>query len=307
MSSNRPNIISASRRTDIPAFFGDQFMADLRAGQIKYTHPSGGECIVSLKQEDVACFVFWSKDYTPFLSNLHEMRDTGYRSYFNYTVTNLPQVFETKVDREAAIRSLRVISRMYSPVHINWRYDPILFSTMTDYAWQVDNFTKLCSHLKGNVNRCYFNFPFLYGKVSVNLEAFTRKTGVSVYDPGQQVKAQLIGDFVDVAEANGIQLYSCAESHGYDPRVQRAHCIDGAVINQLYHLDDLPGYKPSRSGCGCTQSIDIGSYNTCRHGCIYCYANTSSKTIKEALGGVQPPASTPILNKVAEGGLSRYR
>jgi hypothetical protein len=278
------NIISVSRRTDIPAFHGEQFMNTVHAGLIECIHPTTGhKYSVSLKKDDVACFVFWSKDYTPFLASLHELRDAGYRSYFNYTVTRLPSIFETKVNHDAAVRSLRVISRMYSPAHINWRYDPILFSSVTDYTWQVNTFTALCSELQGYVKRCYFNFPVLYGKVQVNLRAFSKKTGIQVYDPDQQIKTKLIGEFVNIARAHDIKLYSCAESHGYSPEVERAHCIDAKVINELYNIDQLPGYKPSREGCGCTQSIDIGAYNTCNHGCIYCYANTSSLTIKQAL------------------------
>ncbi|MCE8426525.1 MAG: DUF1848 family protein [Candidatus Methanoperedens sp.] len=277
-------IISVSRRTDIPAFHGEQFMKNVNAGSIESLHPiTGQKTLALLKKDDVACFVFWSKDYTPFLANLHELKDMGYRSYFNYTLTRLPPVFETKVNHETALRSLRVISRMYSPAHINWRYDPILFSDRTGYDWHIKNFTALCSDLKGYVNRCYFNFPVLYGKVQTNLKAFTRKTGIKVYNPEQQIKSRLIEEFFDIAQAKSITLFSCAESHGLDPRVQRAHCIDADMINQLYNLNQLPDYRPSREGCGCSQSIDIGAYNTCNHGCVYCYANTSAFTIKQAL------------------------
>lgn len=279
----KPKIISVSRRTDIPAFHGAQFMQDLHAGFAKYVHYFGQQATVSLKKEDVACFVFWSKDYTQFLSSLHEMLDAGYRSYFNYTLTNLPAAFETNVNHDNALRSLKVLSRMYSPAHINWRYDPIVLSSITDYDWQVSNFKDLCSKVKGFVNRCYFNFPVYYGKVKTNLNMFIKKTGIKVYNPDNETKTRLITDFVNIAKENGIQLFSCAESHGYNPDVQPAHCIDAAIINQLYHINDLTGYKASRQGCGCTQSTDIGSYNTCNHGCIYCYANTSSTTIKQAL------------------------
>jgi hypothetical protein len=91
------NIISVSRRTDIPAFYGEQFMNNVHAGLIECIHPTTGhKYSVSLKKDDVACFVFWSKDYTSFLASLHELRDAGYRSYFNYTVTRLPSIFETQ-------------------------------------------------------------------------------------------------------------------------------------------------------------------------------------------------------------------
>ena len=282
--TKQPNIISVSRRSDIPATHTEWFNECLKQGSVtvpNVKHP--GSKVVSLKKNDVACFVFWSKDFTRFLETLYNLRDTGYRSYFNYTLTLLPKTFETKVNHNNALSSLRVISRMYSPAHINWRYDPILFSDITTKEWHINNFTALCSSLQGYVERCYINFPVLYGKVQVNLQAFTRKTGIKVYNPDAQTRAGIITQLYDIAQARGITLLSCAESHGLDTRVKRAHCIDADQINQLYNLDQPQNYRPSRDGCGCSHSIDIGTYNTCNHGCIYCYANTSSHTILQAL------------------------
>ena len=109
-------IISVSRRTDIPAFYGDWFMRRLEEGFAGVVNPFGGrKYIVSLKPRDVVCFVFWSKNFSPFLENLKVIDDLGYKFYFNYTVTALPGVFESNVERQAAIEGLKQLSRMYSP------------------------------------------------------------------------------------------------------------------------------------------------------------------------------------------------
>jgi len=113
-------IISVSRRTDIPAFYGDWFMSRVKKGFAGVVNPYGGKkYIVSLKPEDVSCFVFWSKNFMPFLENLKILDELGYKFYFNYTVTGLPEVFETNLDKQSAIESLKYLAKTYSPAHIN--------------------------------------------------------------------------------------------------------------------------------------------------------------------------------------------
>ena len=98
-------IISVSRRTDIPAFYGDWFMNRLKEGFVGYINPFGGQkYIVSLKPEDVICFVFWSKNYEPFIEKLKIIEDMDYKFYFNYTITGLPNIFECNlVEKELSL------------------------------------------------------------------------------------------------------------------------------------------------------------------------------------------------------------
>ena len=113
-------IISVSRRTDIPAFYGDWFMNRLKEGFVGYINPFGGQkYIVSLKPEDVICFVFWSKNYEPFIEKLKIVEDRGYKFYFNYTITGLPNIFECNlVEKEIAIDALKKIeSYVFTKAH----------------------------------------------------------------------------------------------------------------------------------------------------------------------------------------------
>jgi hypothetical protein len=126
-------IISVSRRTDVPAFYGDWFMRRLEEGFAGVVNPFGGRrYIVSLKPRDVVCFVFWSKNFGPFLENLKVIDEMGYKFYFNYTVTALPGIYESDVERQEAIEGLKQLSRTYFPQHINWRFDPIIISSVCD-------------------------------------------------------------------------------------------------------------------------------------------------------------------------------
>lgn len=134
-------IISVSRRTDIPAFYGDWFMHRLKEGFVGVVSPfSGKRYIVSLRPEDVICFVFWSKNFSPFIENLKLIDGLDYKFYFNYTVTPLPRVLENNVEKQSAIDTLKRLSRMYSPRHINWRFDPIVLSGTYDRDFYISAF-----------------------------------------------------------------------------------------------------------------------------------------------------------------------
>ena len=128
----------------MPAFYGDWFMGRVKEGFAGVVNPfGGGRYIVSLRGEDVACCVFWSKDFGPFLENLKILDSLGYRFYFNYTVTGLPGVFESNLEKQSAIETLKRLSQVYSPRHINWRFDPIIISSICGRDYYIRAFEEL--------------------------------------------------------------------------------------------------------------------------------------------------------------------
>ena len=272
----QPKIISVSRRTDIPAFYGDWFINRLKEGFVGYVNPFGGQkYIVSLKPEDVVCFVFWSKNYMPFIDKLKTIEDMGYEFYFNYTITGLPEVFESNVpQKDLAIEVLRRLSSMYSPAHINWRYDPIIISNVTDYDFHIRNFERIASQLAGCVRRCYFSFSTLYGKVKRNYERLQGEEDLKIIDPDLDLRIKLANELAEIADRYGIKMLSCCGDYLTGPNIGKAHCIDGTIMEDLFGVN-LRRYreKPTRKECGCRESTDIGAYDTCPHGCVYCYAN----------------------------------
>ena len=279
-------IISVSRRTDIPAFYGDWFMGRLKDGFAGVVHPFGGQkYIVSLKPEDVVCFVFWSKNFGPFLENLKIIDGLGYKFYFNYTVTGLPGVFESNVEKQAAIEALKQLSRMYSPRHINWRFDPIIISSVCDRDYYIKAFEELASEFEGVVERCYFSFVIKYGKVIRNFAEFEKSHNLKIYDPPKNLRIELANELADIAAQHGIEMYSCCGDYLVGEKIKKAHCVDGGIIEGLFFPKGLSySTKPTRSECGCTESTDIGTYDTCPHGCVYCYANVNRKKAFEAAG-----------------------
>lgn len=279
-------IISVSRRTDIPAFYGNWFMGRLKEGFAGVVNPFGGQrYIVSLRPEDVVCFVFWSKNFTPFIENLKIIDRLGYKFYFNYTVTGLPSVFESNLNKQSAIETLKLLSEMYSPVHINWRFDPIIISNNCNCDFYIKSFKELISQFAGHVKRCYFSFVTEYGKVKRNFEELKNSEGIVTIDTSEQFKIDLANELAQIAANFGIRMFSCCGDYLLTDIIGKAHCIDGAVIEQLFYPEGLQYIeKPTRKECGCTESTDIGTYDTCPHGCIYCYANANKQKACKAFG-----------------------
>lgn len=277
-------IISVSRRTDIPAFYGNWFMARLKDGFAGVVNPFGGQrYIVSLKPEDVVCFVFWSKNFTPFIENLKIVENMGYKFYFNYTVTALPRVFETNVEKQAAIETLKQLSKMYSPQRINWRFDPIVISSICDRDFYIKAFGELASQFAGYVERCYFSFVTEYSKVKCNFVELQRTQGVRVIESGENFKVDLANELATIAGRYGIRMFSCCGDYLVGGAISKAHCIDGSLIEQLFYPEGLQyTEKPTRKQCGCAESTDIGTYDTCPHGCVYCYANVNKQKAYKA-------------------------
>lgn len=277
-------IISVSRRTDIPAFYGDWFMHRLNEGFAGLVHPSApNKYIIPLRPKNVICFVFWSKNFSPFIENLKIIDELGYKFYFNYTITALPSVFEKNVEKQSAIEALKHLSRIYSPQHINWRFDPIVLSNTYDRNFYISAFEELASEFEGYVERCYFSFVVEYSKVKRNFEELERTTGLKIANYGKDFKVELANDLAAIAERYGIRMFSCCGDYLVNDNIHKAHCIDGNIIESLFFPNGLQ-YKenPTRKECGCTESTDIGTYDTCPHGCVYCYANTNKQQARRA-------------------------
>lgn len=277
----------------MPAFYGQWFMRRVREGYAGVVHPFGGKrYLVSLKPEDVTCFVFWSKDFTPFVEHLEALDRLGYRFYFNYTVTGVPAVFESGVDKAAALATLKQLSRRYSPRHINWRFDPIVLSSVCDGESYVREFDRLASELEGLVERCYFSFVMPYSKVKRNFRDLEQTSGVKVAECDEASRIELAGRLAAIAESHGIRMYSCCGQYLLGDRIRQGHCIDGVLIEQLFQPDGPACHeKPTRPGCGCTESLDIGTYDTCPHGCTYCYANANKATAQRAWRSHDPASA----------------
>ncbi|MCA9733069.1 MAG: DUF1848 domain-containing protein [Deferribacteres bacterium] len=277
MSKCNQKIISVSRSTDIPAFYSKWFATRLEEGFAEVVNPFNSKHIrtVSLLPNDVSAFVFWTRNARPFFANISRLVDGGYRFYFHWTLNNYPRIFEPRNPAtERAIASFHELAHRISAEKIIWRYDPILFSTETSMQWHVENFQFLAENLSGATRRCIFSFVDLYKKTKRALEKLD-DDGIFIYEAEEPEKRNLIKKLANISAQNRIQLAACCEDALLSiDQVEKARCIDAHYVQNIYpDLSVVPGRKATRPQCGCSDSVDIGAYDSCLFGCVYCYAN----------------------------------
>lgn len=263
-------IISASYKTDIPAFYGDWFMARLAAGGCWVTNPwNGRRFFVSLAADDISGFVFWTKNLAPFFGPLAVAAEMA-PFVVQYTVTGYPTVLEPAVVApERAVADMGAVAARFGPRRVVWRYDPILVSDLTPPAWHLETFTRLAGDLAGTVDEVVVSFAHGYAKTKRNLGAALGACGWR--DPGLAEKQALVAALTEIAADHGMTLTVCAQP---DIGGVAARCIDAK------RLGVTAPTKGNRDGCLCSQSRDIGAYDTCPHGCAYCYAVSRQSTAK---------------------------
>ncbi|CAA7602174.1 Domain of unknown function (DUF1848) [Acididesulfobacillus acetoxydans] len=272
-------IISASRRTDLPAFFSPWFMGRLRAGCCTVTNPFNSKQVsrVSLLPEDVDVIVFWTRDPRPLLTHLPEIERRGFRYYFQFTITGYGPIFEPLApSAEVAVASFRKLARIVGPERVIWRYDPIVLSNVTDAAYHVRNFARLTEQLAPATRRVVLSIVDAYRQTPCRFKDLARR-GIEVRTrvPAEEL-GMTLGELAGIAREAGLEVTSCAEGSDWLPYgVRPGACIDGEYIRRVFGLNlSWPKDKGQRPGCSCVRSKDIGAYGTCRHGCIYCYAGS---------------------------------
>jgi hypothetical protein len=273
-------IISASYKTDIPTFYGEWFMQRLRAGYCKMVNPYGGQIYtISLARADVDGFVFWTKNISPFMKYLPEIQERGYPFIIQHSINGYPRELEARViDATQTVASLHNLCRDYGPEVAVWRYDPIVFTSLTPVAWHRRNFAALASALEGATNEVIISFAQIYKKTSRNMDSAARESGFTWHEHEticQEQGRDLALEFAQIAASCGMQLKVCSQHKFLMPgMIEEARCVDAARLERVAgsspaHVIKLKG---NREECGCFASRDIGAYDTCPHGCIYCYA-----------------------------------
>ncbi|NMC31633.1 MAG: DUF1848 domain-containing protein [Veillonellaceae bacterium] len=272
-------IISASRRTDIPAFYTDWFLRRIEEQYCTVAKPFNPRQVarVSLAPADVDAIVFWTKDARSLLPHLDRLTRLGYRYYFQYTVNGYGELFEPHVPPlDACIDTFCELAAKIGPDQVIWRYDPIVISNKTDAEYHKDRFAAILDRLRSATRRVVISFVDDYRKATSQFRQLARE-GVAVrLTPAPAEVADLAEFIADSAAAQGIAAFSCAETLDLQPfGIQPGKCIDNALIQRLFGIRVASGKDRSqRPECGCAAAKDIGVYGTCRHGCRYCYAGS---------------------------------
>lgn len=285
-------IISASYRTDIPAFYGRWFMNRLRAGACKVVNPYGGRTgTVSLKPGDVDGFVFWTKNLQPFAAELPEIRRRGFPFVIQFGINGYPRDLEPSViDWRASAALLRRVSAEFGPRVCVWRYDTIVTSSLTPVEWHIRNFTSLAQALSEATDEVVVSFMQPYRKSVRAMDAAAQACGFAWRDPPQDEKKALAARLAEIARRHGMQLSMCAQREYIVPAVADARCVDAERLSDVAGRPIAARRQGHRKDCGCWQSRDIGEYDTCPHGCIYCYAVSDPAKARRRLQEHDPEA-----------------
>jgi hypothetical protein len=292
-------IVSASYRTDIPAFHAPWFANRLAAGFAMVRNPYGGPPTrVGLGGDEVDGFVFWTRNLAPFFACLDEVDRRGLPFVIHHTITGYPRPLDrSTIAVDVAIAQIaRVIAR-FGPGRVVWRFDPIVWTTLTETARHEAMFAALAARLAGLVDEVVVSCAHIYRKTARNLDAAARTRGFSWRDPPPDEKRALLRRLAGIAQAGGLRLTLCDQDGLRSDGIGRAACIDAERLGRVAGRPITARRKPHRPTCGCWQARDIGNYDTCAHGCVYCYAVTSQDAAKRACVGHDPHG--PFLNGAA--------
>ena len=285
-------IISASYRTDIPAFYGDWFRNQLKKGFCRVANPYGGQAYeVPLRGPTVDGFVFWTKNIGPFRPVLDELKADGAPFVVQYTITGYPTALEqavTHADRAAG--HCQALAGRFGRRSLVWRYDPILVTDLTPADWHRTTFRALAGALAGHCDEVVTSFAQIYRKTERNLAAAAGRHGFGWRDPEDGEKRALLTDMAEIAATHGMALTLCTQPHLQVEGTAPSRCIDADRLSDVAGRPIRARQKGNRPGCLCAESRDIGAYDTCPHGCVYCYAVRHRDAARRAFRSHDPEA-----------------
>lgn len=272
-------IISASRRTDIPSYYSEWFFNRIREEYVLVRNPMNIHQVgkISLSPDVVDGIVLWTKNPIPMIDRLSELDKYSY--YFQFTLT----AYGRDVERNLPSKNSEIIpafcdlSKRIGRERIVWRYDPIFINETYSMEYHRKYFRVLAAKLGEYTEKCTVSFLDLYRNTTRNIQPF----GIRTLTTDEQM--EIISYFSEVAKSYGFYIDTCAEDVDLSKfGVSHAHCIDKERFERIGNFKlDVGKDEYQRGACGCFSSIDIGTYNTCKNGCVYCYANYSQSTVSK--------------------------
>jgi hypothetical protein len=266
-------IVSASYRTDIPAFYADWLLRRLRAGYCRVANPYGGAAYeVSLAPDAVDGFVLWTRNMAPLMPHLDAVRRVA-PFVVQFTLTGYPRALEASViNADEAVEQLRELRRRFGARVAVWRYDPVVFAAELDAAAHAAQFAVLARRLKGSVDEVVLSVMHPYRKTRPNLHRAARRLGFLWRDPPAEEKRHLLHSLAAIAREEGLAPTLCSQPELLGLCLGEARCVDAERLADVAQHPIAAPTGGNRPGCRCAVSRDIGAYDTCPHGCVYCYA-----------------------------------
>lgn len=256
-------------------------MNRLQAGYCKMVNPYGGQVYrVDLTPETVDGFVFWTKNIGPFLKHLPEIEKKGFPFIVQHTINGYPSQLECRViDYSRTVEHMKRLAGDFGSSLAVWRYDPIIISSITPIDWHRANFAKLAKSLEGTTDEVVISIAQIYKKTKRNMDWASKKFDFN-WDAHEKMLEEkipilrLVEELAQIAKSYSIQLKICSQKDFLTESTQEARCVDADRLERASGkaLIRNAKLKGNRKECGCFASRDIGEYDTCPHGCVYCYA-----------------------------------
>ena len=313
--ATEPVVISASRATDIPAFFAEWFANRLQAGYCAWVNPFNAQQRMYVSFACTRVFVFWSKNPKPLLRYLPLLDERGLGYYFQYTLNDYDaEGLEPGVaPLEQRMRTFLELADKLGPQRVVWRFDPLIAGPGLPPEELLARIHRLALRLRGATHKLVFSFADIaaYRKVQNNL----KKSGTDYRELTLAEMHTIAQGLQQLQRETGLQVSSCSERIDLQAYgITHNRCVDDALMAELFPHDralmqalgrgqeDLfgmggasaPKDPGQRTECGCIVSKDIGSYDTCPHLCTYCYANASPQTVLKKFARRDPLAECMI-------------
>lgn len=254
-------IINASGRTDIVAYYMDWFVNRWNEGYFDVRNPFNPKLVSRIFVSDVDMIVFCTKNPLPLLDTIHVF---SVPIQLQVTITGYFKDMEPQVpDKGEIIACVQKLSSYLGKENVCARYDPILLNSKYNVDYHIRAFNKLCMMLNGYVSKMIVSFVDDYKNV--------RNNHLDYHEPSNEEYLTLKEAF----EKNDIKVVSCMENK-YHIGDKNDCCVS------IKYAFERTGkfYKEWKArDCHCVNMVDIGAYNSCLHGCKYCYANFDSKQI----------------------------
>lgn len=271
-------ILSVSRRTDIPNYYSEWFFNRLKDGFLYVRNPMNFHQISEIKisPDVVDCIVFWTKNPLPMMERLDELE--AYNYYFQFTLTGYGNDVERNLPNKktSVIPIFQELSNKIDKEKVVWRYDPIFFSNRYNVQYHLKAFRSIAEALSGYTEKCVISFLDIYPKNKKNMD------NLLSYDLSDSELREFAKELSNIAKENHIKIGSCAEKVDLDEYgIIHNSCIDKELIEKIIGCKlKINKDKNQRIECGCVESVEVGTYNTCKNGCVYCYANYSAKSVE---------------------------
>lgn len=286
-------IVSASRRTDIPARYPQWLQNRLQEGFALVRNPMNPRQIsrVDLRPEAVDGLVLWTKNPIPLMDKLSCL--DPYMYYFQFTITPYDRDIEPNLpEKSRLIEAFQELSRLLGPARVIWRYDPILLNPRYTLEFHLSAFDRMAALLAPYTEVCVFSFLDSYRCMSKAARS------AQIQWPSPDLQDAMARELSLIAQRHKLPLRTCAEAldlrrYGISP----ARCVDGELLSRLLGRPlSAPPAKSPRAACGCAQSVDIGAYSSCPNRCLYCYANHSQSAI-DAASALHDPNSPLLIGR----------